>query len=73
LPLVRYPSRFPGYAPELNPDEVVWAHVKAEPANGHADNLDERTTILCRMAAARRNRPALIRSFVTGPERPCSW
>ena len=35
---------FPGYAPELNPDELVWAHFKAELANGHPDNLDELMT-----------------------------
>ena len=35
---------FPGYAPELNPDELVWAHFKAKLANGHPDNLDELMT-----------------------------
>jgi len=33
---------FPGYAPELNPDEWVWAHFKAQLANGHPDSVDSR-------------------------------
>jgi transposase len=32
---------FPGYAPELNPDEWVWAHLKAKLANGHPNTLDD--------------------------------
>ena len=29
---------FPGYAPELNPDEWVWAYFKAKLANGHPED-----------------------------------
>jgi len=61
---------FPGYAPELNPDELAWAHFKAELANGHPDNLDELMTTLCRITKDVCKRPALIRSFVTGSELP---
>ncbi len=32
---------FPGYAPELNPDEGVWKLAKQTLANGRPDNLDE--------------------------------
>jgi hypothetical protein len=32
---------FPGYAPELNPDEAVWALLKGKLANGRPDELDE--------------------------------
>ena len=32
---------FPGYAPELNPDEWVWAHFKTQLANGHPETLDD--------------------------------
>jgi hypothetical protein len=32
---------FPGYAPELNPDEAVWALLKGKLANGRPDDLDE--------------------------------
>ena len=61
---------FPGYAPELNPDELVWAHFKDELANGHPDNLDELMTTLCRITEDVGKRPALIRSFITGSELP---
>ena len=61
---------FPGYAPELNPDELVWAHFKDELANGHPDNLDELMTTLCRVTEDVCTRPALIRSFITGSELP---
>jgi transposase len=37
-------ERFPGYAPELNPDEGVWAQAKKALANGRPQNLAELTT-----------------------------
>lgn len=32
---------FPGYAPDLNPDETVWALLKGKLANGRPHDLDE--------------------------------
>jgi transposase len=32
---------FPPYAPELNPDEGVWTHLKRGLSNGRPDNRDE--------------------------------
>ena len=61
---------FPGYAPELNPDELVWAHFKTTLANGHPDNLDELMATLCRITTHVCQRPALIRSFITGSDLP---
>jgi transposase len=61
---------FPGYAPELNPDEFVWAHFKATLANGRPDDLDELLRALCRITKKARKRPDLIRSFVTASELP---
>lgn len=61
---------FPGYAPELNPDELVWAHFKATLANGHPQDLDELERTLCRITKDVRRRPDLLRSFVTGSELP---
>jgi len=63
-------ERFPGYAPELNPDELVWAHVKATLATGRPENLDELMTTLCRITTDVRKRPDLIRSFITGSDLP---
>lgn len=61
---------FPGYAPELNPDELVWAHFKATLANGQPANLVALERTLCRITNDVRGRPALLRSFVTGSELP---
>ncbi len=61
---------FPGYAPELNPDEWVWAHFKAQLANGHPDSLDDLMTSLCRITKNVNKRPDLIRSFITGSDLP---
>ena len=72
--LARYPrlhvERFPGYAPELNPDEFVWAHFKTTLANGRPNDLDALMTALCRITKKARTRPDLIRSFVTASELP---
>ena len=41
----RYPrlhvEYFPSYAPDLNPDEGIWALLKGKLANGRPDNLNE--------------------------------
>jgi transposase len=63
-------ERFPGYAPDLNPDEFVWAHFKATLANGRPDNLDELMAALCRITTKARKRPALLRSFIRASELP---
>jgi transposase len=63
-------ERFPGYAPELNPDELVWAHFKAALANGRPDDLDELLEALCRLTTTVRTRPDLIRSFIAGSDLP---
>ena len=47
---------FPPYAPELNPDEGVWNHLKSTLANGRPDTQPELMNALadeiCRMAAS---------------------
>lgn len=63
-------ERFPGYAPELNPDEFVWTPFKAALANGRPDTQAQLLTTLCRLTATVRRRPALIRSFVTKADLP---
>ena len=61
---------FPGYAPDLNPDEFVWTHFKATLANGRPDNLEELMTALCRITKKARQRPELLRSFIAASELP---
>jgi len=34
-------ERFPAYAPDLNPDEGLWAQLKETLANGRPDDIDE--------------------------------
>ena len=58
----------PGYAPDLNPDEFVWQHLKA---NGVAKrplrrNESLRTRVVADRAAIGRN-PRLVRSFFDAP------
>ncbi len=47
---------FPPYAPELNPDEGVWNHLKAPLANGRpdtaADLMDVLAEEVCRLGAS---------------------
>ena len=49
---------FPPYAPELNPDEGVWNHLKSTLANGRPDTQAELMDVLsdeiCRLAASQR-------------------
>jgi transposase len=58
----------PGYAPDLNPDELVWSHIKrtgtARRPLRAGERLDQR--IDAELAAVQRN-PKLIRSFFQAP------
>jgi transposase len=58
----------PGYAPDLNPDELVWSHAKrtgnAKRPLQKGEQLDERVT---RQLAEIGRRPALVRSFFKHP------
>jgi transposase len=58
----------PGYAPDLNPDELVWSHVKrtgtARRPLQAGEHLDQR--IDAELAAVQRN-PKLVRSFFRHP------
>jgi len=49
---------FPSYAPELNPDEGVWNHLKTTLSNGRPDSKEELMDILsaeiCGLAASQR-------------------
>jgi transposase len=61
---------FPPYAPELNPDEGVWNHLKAHLANGRpdtsADLMDVLTEEVCHLAAS----PSLLRGCIEQSELP---
>ena len=72
--LARHPrlhvERFPAYAPEINPDELVWNYLKGELANGSQDTVDELLDELTRVTRQLRRAPALLRAFVVGSELP---
>jgi transposase len=72
--LARHPrlhvERFPAYAPELNPDELVWNYLKRELANGRPDTVTELLDDLTRVTRRLRRAPALLRAFIVGSELP---
>ena len=58
----------PGYAPDLNPDELVWSHVKRT-GTAHrplqaGERLNQRINV--ELAAVQRN-PKLVRSLFRAP------
>lgn len=61
---------FPAYAPELNPDESVWNHLKRQLANGRPetqeDLLDVLSDEICRLAAD----PTLLRACIRQSDLP---
>lgn len=61
---------FPGYAPQLNPDEGVWSLSKRTLANGRPDNLAELTLQVRRTLNRLRRRPDLLRGCITHSELP---
>jgi len=62
---------FPAYAPELNPDEGVWNHLKRAMANGRPDTqaelMDVLTNEICHLGAS----PRLLRGCIQHSELPC--
>ena len=54
----------PGYAPELNPDELVWSHMKRTGVARASETL--RDKIEAQLAAIKRM-PQLVRSFFQAP------
>jgi transposase len=61
---------FPPYAPELNPDEGVWYHLKKTLANGRPDTQAELMDVLsdeiCKLSTAQQ----LLRSCIEGSDLP---
>jgi putative transposase len=62
--LARHPRlqlyRFPGYAPELNPDEGIWQQAKRALANGRPDSQRElRRHLRSELNRLRRSQPHL--------------
>jgi hypothetical protein len=56
----------PGYAPDLNPVEGLWAHIKRSLANLAARTLSELETLLRRRLKALQYRHSILGGFLTG-------
>ncbi len=56
----------PGYAPELNPGEGMWAHIKRSLANLAARTLSNLETLLRRRLKELQYRHALLDGFLAG-------
>ena len=57
-------ERFPAYAPELNPDEGVWDHLKDALANGCPNNLTDVIEDLLDGLYSLRSSPPTLRSCI---------
>ena len=63
-------ERFPSYAPELNPDEGVWALAKEELANGCPKNVEGlMESIICAIDGIRKS-PAKLRGCILQSDLP---
>lgn len=65
-------EHFPGYAPELNPDEGVWTHAKRRLANGRPDTLSDLIEDVLVTLEDLYGSPALLRSCITHSDLPLS-
>ena len=63
-------EHFPAYAPELNPDEGVWALAKGRLANGRPDDLDELLAQLTASLSRIARSPALLRACIRQSDLP---
>jgi hypothetical protein len=61
---------FPGYAPELNPDEFVWTQAKRELSNIDHDGLVPLTLHVIRSLQRIRRSQALLRSCLYASDLP---
>lgn len=63
-------ERLPAYAPELNPDEGIWDHLKDALANGRPDNLSDLIEDLLDGLLDLRHRQSTLRSCVHRSDLP---
>jgi transposase len=63
-------ERFPGYAPELNPDEFVWTHLKRDTSNATPDNLSTLGRLLVKSLYRVKRSQTLLRSCVKASSLP---
>ena len=57
----------PPYSPDLNPDELAWAHVKTKLGRGTAQTKTELKTRAHGILRSLQRRPQLVRRFFHAP------
>jgi len=57
----------PPYSPELNPDELAWAHVKAKIAKATTQTKDEMKSMIGRVMHSLQRMPDIVESFFHTP------
>jgi transposase len=64
--------QLPSYAPELNPVEAVWSHLKRSLANLAKRTVDQLARIIKSRLKRMQYRPALVAGFIatTGLDQP---
>jgi len=56
---------FPGYAPDVNPTEQLWTHVKyGELANHLPETIDQLQRTVDSLIAAKRSRQETLRNYI---------
>lgn len=65
-------ERFPGYAPELNPDEFVWNHLKRAVANAVPEDLAHLKRLIHTPLQRLRQSQKLLWSCITASDLPWS-
>jgi transposase len=65
-----YAYHFPGYAPELNPDEFVWMNMKRAVANGVPKDTHDLKRSLHRSVRKLKESKALLRSCIRASKLP---
>jgi transposase len=63
-------EHFPSYAPELNPDEGVWAQAKQELANSCPKDVDELMEDILRSIDGIRSSPEKLRACILQSDLP---
>ena len=63
-------EHFPGYAPELNPDEGVWNQAKRALANGRPDTLAQLHEAVCGELETLRSSPSKLRFCIHDSDLP---
>ena len=58
----------PPYSPELNPDEQVWNHAKAEVGKCHIQNKQKMETIILSVIQSMQQKVELVKSFFRLPD-----